>query len=64
LEKSFDAVKEIDNLVWASTDIFSRLRVTESKQVVQRNRKDTNQEKNANPRKNNGCWSECLKGKY
>ena len=60
----FDAIEEVDELVSASTGIFSRLGALGIKRLHKGNMKDTDQEENTNARKYYVCRRKSLKSKY
>jgi hypothetical protein len=57
----FDAIKDVNYLFLASARIFSRLGAPVSDGLRKRHMKDTDQEENADPRKDCICRWECLK---
>jgi len=64
LKESFDAVKEVDELVSASASVLSCLKSGYQYRSCKGAVKDTNQEENANACKDYVSGWECLESKY
>jgi hypothetical protein len=60
VEEMFDAIKDVNYFFLASARIFSRLGDPVSNSLRKRHIKNTDQEENADPRKDCICRSECL----